>query len=285
MVKLGKGKVILLPCLRNTGSENIFCTSSVAYKNEQENYYDANIKIYSELNNIISNIHGESQLIELLSKDGNISNRKYLNDGVNLIIKNCLRLTKTINNIIEVIKFEKKQTQLYANNVNIVEIIDSIVINTSKQIKGKIIFDTDIEEKYISCDIRKLQKAVLILLSIAVKYSHEKEVSVYLSTVEDQININISFNNINKILFNDYLNKMDNLSPEDLDELSLNFYLVKSLIYLHEGRISVGGTGDETIFKIELPCNNTDTVYYFCNNKIIDESLNQQIQIEFSDIC
>ncbi len=283
-----KGKVIALPYLRNTNMENIFNTSNVAYKNEKEHFpkhneYDEYCLIYNRLNNIISNIHGESQLIELNSKD-NTWDKAYITEGVNSIKQNCLRLTKTIGNIFELERFEKKLVCLNSNNANIVEIIDSIVINASEYIKNTVIFDTDVEEKFIQCDINKLQKSILILLSVAAKHSDEKEISVNLRAYEDSINIAVSFNNRNNKSYNYFLAKMDNLAFENLDELSLDLYLCKFLIALHEGRISVDGDECKTNFTIELPCANTDSVYYLFSNRTDNELLKEQIQIEFSDL-
>ena len=288
MIKLRKGKVITLPYLGNTNIENVFNTSNVAYKDKKEHFpkyneYDDYCLIFNRLSNIISNIHGESQLIELYSKD-NISDKAYLTESVNSIKKNCLRLTKTISNIFELERFENKLVCLNLNNANIVEIIDNIVINASEYIKNIVIFDTDIEEKFVQCDINKLQKAVLILLSVAAKHSKEKEILVNLRTYEDSINIDVSFNNRNNKSYNYFLDKMDNLTFENLDELSLDLYLSKLLIALHEGRIFVDGDECKTNFTIELPCANADAVYYLFHNKADYELLDKQIQIEFSDL-
>ena len=288
VIKLRKGKVITLPYLGNTNIENVFNTSNVAYKDKKEHFpkyneYDDYCLIFNRLSNIISNIHGESQLIELYSKDS-ILDKAYLTKGVNSIKKNCLRLTKTISNIFELERFENKLVCLNLNNANIVEIIDNIVINASEYIKNTVIFDTDIEEKLVQCDINKLQKAVLILLSVAAKHSKEKEILVNLRTYEDSINIDVSFNNRNNKSYNYFLDKMDNLTFENLDELSLDLYLCKLLIALHEGRIFVDGDECKTNFTIELPCANADAVYYLFHNKADYELLDKQIQIEFSDL-
>lgn len=286
---MNQGKVIALPTLRNRNKENTVSALNFAYKDLEENFFEGidyalYEKIPNEFNNTISNIHGESQLIELYAQNERIPDMDYLIRKIDSIKQNCLKLTKTINNMVELRKFEKNQACLYVNNVNIVEIIDNIVINTSYYIKDKIIFDTNIEEKFMPCDINKFQKAILILLSLAVRYSNEKKVLVNLNAEEDNIIIAISFNNKNHKLLNIFKDKMDNPSIDDLDELSLDFFLCKSFITLHEGSISVGGNADETIFTIKLPCENYDSVYYLFRHDINGEYLIEQMRIEFSDL-
>ncbi len=289
VLKLQQDKVIVLPFLSNTNIENAASKLNLAFKDAEENFpedddTDVYVEFSNELKNLISNIHGESQLIELFAQDEKILDKKYLTDGVNSIKQNCLKLTKTINNMIELRNFEKKQTCLLVNNANIVEIIDNIVINVSTYIKERIIFDTNIEEKFMPFDINKFQKAILIILSIAVRYSDKKGILVNLNVFENNITITVSFNNKNSELINFIKYKMDNLMPDNLDELSISLYLCKALIALHEGSISVVGNTHETIFTIELPCENTDSIYYLFMNVIKNEYLAEQIQIEFSDL-
>ena len=287
-----KSKVIVLPYLRNTNIENTVSTSNVAYKNEKENFpkcdeydeYDGYSIIYNELNNSISNIHGESQLIELFTQDKIYSDKRYLTKRVNSIKQNCLKLTKSINNLFQFQKIERKQLFSCKNNVNIVDIIDNIIVKSSEYIKNKIVFDTNIEEKYMSCDINMFQKAILILLFQAAVHSDENAIFVNLNVFEEDIRITVSFNSKESKLLDLFIEKLDNSMNDISDELSLELYLCKSLIAMHEGSISVGKNDDEIIFKIELPCRNTDYIYNLYTNYINNEYLTEQIQIEFSDL-
>lgn len=286
-----KSKVIVLPCLRSTNIKNVVNTSNVAFKDEQDFPEENNINyrpvdISNDLNDLISNIHGESQLIEIFLQNEKISDNK-LSKSINLIKQNCLKLTKTTNKIIEFEKIKEKHFYLYKNNINIVEIIDYIAINITRNIKDiKIIFDTNIEEKFMPFDIHKFQKAILILLSNAIKFSDENEVFVNLNIDENNVNIAISFRNKNNKLLDVFIDKMDNIKFDSLEDLSLDFYLCKSIIELHDGNIFVGGNTDEISFSINLPCENTDSIYYlYRNNRILKSgNLTEQIKIEFSDL-
>lgn len=285
-------KVIILPFSRAGKIENAVNTLNVAIKDVEseppDNYIsDENERIYIELNNLISNIHGEGQLIELYVQDNKVSDEKPLKKSIDSIKQNCLNITKFLNNMIEVRKIEQKQLCLYESNVNIVEIMDDIVINVSKNIKNKkVIFDTNIEEQFMRCDIDKFQKAILILLSAAVRFSEGKEINVNLNMIENNINITILFKNRNSKLLNFFIDKMDNLNKNSLEDLSVGFYICKTIIKLHQGHIDLFKNGDEVGFLVQLPCEYTGSILHlFRNDKILNnENLTEQIQIEFSDL-
>ena len=285
-------KVIIVPFLRAGKIENAVNTLNVAIKDMEseppDNYiHDENERIYIELNNLISNIHGEGQLIELYVQVNKVSDEKPLKRSIDSIKQNCLNITKFLNNMIEVRKIEQKQLCLYESNVNIVEIMDDIVINVSKNIKNKrFIFDTNIEEQFMRCDIDKFQKAILILLSAAVRFSEGKEINVNLNMIENNINITILFKNRNSKLLNFFIDKMDNLNKNSLEDLSVGFYICKTIIKLHQGHIDLFKNGEEVGFSVQLPCEYTGSILHlFRNDKILNnENLTEQIQIEFSDL-
>ena len=79
---------------------------------------------------------------------------------------------------------------------------------------------------------------------------------------------------------------MDNLNINSLEDLSVSFYICKTIVELHQGHIDLFRNGEEVGFSVQLPCENTDSVLYlFRNDKIFNrENLAEQIQIEFSDL-
>ena len=86
-------KVIVLPFLRNTNMENTFITSNVAIKNVETEprdrvLQDANEDIYNKLRNLITNIHGESQLIELYVDHDRVTDEKHLIERIEYIKQN-----------------------------------------------------------------------------------------------------------------------------------------------------------------------------------------------------
>ena len=285
-------KIIVFPHLRGRIPDNPVNISNVAIKDvaaeQPDNYiYDCYENINSEINNIISNIHGESQLIELYVQDEMASDKNHLSKSIDSIKNNCLRLTKFSSNMIDLKRINNNKFCLYVNNVNIIEVIEDIVLNVSNNIKDKkIIFDTNTEEKFMPCDVAKIQKAILILLSNIIKYSNVKEVFVKLHAIDTNIDISISFKNKDKMLLNFFKSKMDNLNDYSIEDNSVGFYICKSIISLHEGQLELTDNGKEANFLIQLPCDNTNSILYlYRNDKILNSaSLTEQIQIEFSDL-
>lgn len=285
-------KIIVFPHLRGRIAEKAVNSLNVAIQDlaaeQPDDYIHGGYEnINNELNNIISNIHGESQLIELYIKEEKVSDKKHLSKSIDAIKHNCLKLIKISNNMMDLKIIEEKQICLNVNNVNIVEMIEDIVVNVSNIIKDKkIIFDTNIEEKFITCDVAKIRKTILILLYNAIKFSGEKEVFIKLHIFENNIKITISFINKNKKILDFLINKMDNLNKNSIKDLSVSFHLCKSFIKLHGGHIDLYGNGEEIAFLVKLPCENTDSVYYlYTDDKLHNnEYLKEQIHIEFSDL-
>ena len=89
---------------------------------------------------------------------------------------NSYRLSKLINNIVDISKIEAGFFKLNLSNNNIVEVVEEIVMSVTTLTESKglnIIFDTDIEEKIIACDTEKIERIVLNLISNAIKFSDE----------------------------------------------------------------------------------------------------------------
>lgn len=279
------GKIIVLPFLRNTKIESAVNTLNVAVKDVEENYNPQEEKehrnIVDEFSDIINNIHGESQLIEMFVNN-NSEDLKLLHKGINSIKQNCLKLTKALNNMVELKRIEEKQFYLNLFNVNIVEVVDDIVFNVSKKINKSIIFDTDVEEMFILCDVEKLQKLFLTILSIVIRYTDE-EIQVNIKTTENKIDISIIFQNKCSRLLNYFKDKMDNLFYKSIEDISIGLHICKKIIELHSGNIQVKNN-DGICFSVTLPVNNSSVYYLYRNEKTLNRGImEEQVQVEFSD--
>ncbi len=224
-----------------------------------------------ELNVPINIIYSAVQLIE--------QNIKYnfeklydekTNNSINSIKQNCLRLIKLLNNSFDLAKINEEQLSLNLSRVNIVEIVENITDNISKMLNEKqldVIFDTNEEEKIVSCDVGKIEKVVLNIISNVVKYSNTGE----------KIYINISAKDNNVILTISY-------RGEKIKKTEIN--LSKYIIELHGGVMNVNQEeNNANIITIELASQNNDSVYNLHSySRIMDiENLNALINIEFSD--
>ncbi len=283
--RLKKG--IILPFKKNNEFSDVHI-SNIMVNDAVEEYYKVEIHdeyegIIHELNNYISIIHGETQLAETFVQNDPTNP---LNKSIDSIKQNCLKLTKTADKFITLKKIQDRQYGLLLKEQNIVEVIEDVVINVSKVIKNKnIIFDTNIEEKYMLCDLEKIRKSILIFLCSAVKFSDENEILVNLNIENNDIDIAIAFASKDDNCLNILIDKMDNLNMKNSEDISMEFHICKSIINLHKGTVNVEGNKNKIQFSINLPCDNTDDIYYLNRDKLYNnENYIEQINVEFSDV-
>ena len=273
-------------------------TDEVKAKNKIEEALKMQEKIFAnvshELKTPLNVIFSTNQLMEFYLKNNELEiTKEKLLSHINIIKQNCYRFTKLINNIVDLSKIESGFYNLNLSNENIVQITEDIVQSISKYIKSKklsIIFDTNIEEKIIACDIENIERIILNLISNAIKFTNSDGkifVKVFNkgSTVKISVKdtgIGISKNHLHNIFEKFY--QVDKSLSRSSEGSGIGLSLVKSLVELHGGKISVESeVGHGSEFNIELPARNVE------NPKVTEETnlMNKKIEminIEFSDI-
>jgi signal transduction histidine kinase len=267
---------------------------------ELENFkteFFANIshELRTPLNIILSAIQIDMLMLE--DKD-NFFDRKKIINNINIEKQNCFRLLRLINNLIDSTKLDLRNIEPVMVNCNIVNIVEEISQSVAKYISGNnlsLTFDTNIEEKIISCDLDKIERIMLNLLSNSIKFT-EPGGSIFVNfidgdefvtiTVEDT-GIGIEENKLNVIF--DRFRQVDKSFSRRNEGSGIGLSLVKSLVEIHNGSISVESTlGLGTKFIIKLPANKvTEDNYNAEKSKLSYEIFNnrvEKIKIEFSDI-
>ena len=159
------------------------------------------VNISHELKTPLNVIFSTAQLFSMYCNSGSLDEKK---DSIIKYIKslklNSYRLSKLINNIVDLSKIVAGFFKLSLSNNNIVEVVEEIVmsITTLTDSKGlNIIFDTDIEEKIIACDTEKVERIVLNLMSNAIKFSNEgDEIIVSIKDKNEFVEISVKDNGI-----------------------------------------------------------------------------------------
>ncbi|KYH34233.1 sensor histidine kinase TmoS [Clostridium tepidiprofundi DSM 19306] len=243
--------------------------------------------------NIISSV---AQLLSLYTKDDckDIDNST-LNKYISTIRHNCYRLLKLTNNLIGISQIESGFINLHLKNENIVEIVENLTLSTVEYVKSKnrnIIFDTDIEEKIIAIDSEKIERIILNLISNAVKFTkpgdnikisiQDKGKDIIISVLDTGIGIP---ENMQDKIFNRFT-QVDPLFNRNHEGSGIGLYIVKSLVKMHKGSISLKskpGKGSEFIVKLPVILIPEEK-----NSKSPSEftiqSYDEKIQIEFSDL-
>ena len=215
---------------------------------------------------------------------------KYLLDKLGQINKNSNRLLKLVNNIIDITKFEHGNYELKLENLNIVEVVENIVLasvdySTCKYID--LIFDTEEEEIITAIDEDKIERAILNILSNAIKYTNRGgKISVYVKRLNNEVYITIEDSGIGipKDKINEIFNRFYQISDplKRYEEGSgIGLCIVKEIINFHGGKINVYSEVNKgTKFEIILPIYTVENS--FENSQIRD--LKQSINIEMSDL-
>lgn len=194
-------------------------------------------------------------------------------DKLDLIDVNCNRLLRLMNNLLDIEKFEVGNISLDLKNVNIVDLIETVVLSTIPLIRSKglsIVFDTTDEEVIMSVDADKIERVVLNLISNAIKFSKINGV-INVNIIKNNDNlriivkdsgIGISEENINKI-FNRFV-QLDSTITRRNEGSGIGLTIVKSFVKAHNGHITVISKVDEgTEFILDIPIITS-------NNKVVE---------------
>lgn len=218
-----------------------------------------------------------------------------LNKLMKIIKQNSYRLIRLVSNLIDMSKVDSGFLKLELKNQNIVSIVEDITQSVGEYIRAKgvnIIFDTDTEEKILAVDSDKIERIILNLLSNAVKFTDkEDEIFVTIQDEDNSVKIIVRDTGIGipeeklRIIFERF-SQVENSLTRNKDGSGIGLSLVKSMIEMHGGKISVNsqeGLGSE--FIIELPVNLIE------DNNECEQGQNlgtnsriDSILIEFSDI-
>lgn len=233
------------------------------------------------------------QSINLNSSNANYDVNKYLK----IMNQNSLRLLRLINNLIDTTKIDGGYLSLNLSNDNIVYIVEEIALSSADYIKAHhitLIFDTEVEEKYMAFDADKLERIILNILSNAVKFT-EKDGTIFVNLYDLGEKIQISIKDTGIGIPEDKLNsiferfsQVDKSLSRRSEGSGIGLSLVKSLVEMQGGTIEVKSKlGEGSEFIIELPAilveekgdSRSEAAYESSYSKYVE-----RVQIEFSDI-
>ena len=209
--------------------------------------------------------------------------------------QNCYRLIRLVNNLIDITKIDSSNFAINISKCNIVEVVETIVTSVVEYaaLKNiKIIFDTDVEEVILACDLDSIERIILNILSNAIKFTpKDGNIFVNISTINDLIQIRIKDSGIGipedkqEDIFERF-KQVDNLLTRSNEGSGIGLNLVKSLVEMHGGTIRVNSEclkGSEFIIEIPIrKINNDQTIENSSIN--IFSNVISKIDVEFSDI-
>jgi len=251
------------------------------------------VNISHELKTPLNVISATAQLFNRYLTNGSFDDHKNsIIKYIESIKQNSYRLSKIINNIVDLSKIEAGFLKSNLSNKNIVEVVEEIVMSVTDFTESKglnIIFDTDIEEKIMACDTEKIERIVLNLISNAIKFTDEgDEIFVAVKDKDEFVEISVQDNGIGieykhlNMIF-DRFKQVDKSLSRNTEGTGIGLSLVKSIVELHGGSISVESEfGEGSKFTVKLPSRMTLNENMIYSNKVPNR--NQSIRVELSDV-
>lgn len=223
------------------------------------------------------------------------SQQESISKYTNIAVQNTYRLLKLVNNLIDSNKITSGYFDFKPQSYDLIFFVESIcqsIVEFAKTKNIEVIFDTEIEEKVILFDLDKMERIILNILSNSIKFSNDGDkIEIFIKEVNDMIEIKISDSGIgipkDKIgcIF-DRFKQVDNHHVRKGEGSGIGLYLVKSLVDMHNGDISVESElGKGTTFTINIPIKyelEDDSLIIIDKN--IQDSHIEKIKVEFSDI-
>ncbi|MDP4143838.1 MAG: ATP-binding protein [Bacillota bacterium] len=250
--------------------------------------------ISHELKTPLNIIYSIAQLFSDFCKNGSLDEKKNsIIKYLNTLMQNCYRLSKLVNNIVDLSKIDAGFYELKKSNYNIVSVVEDVVMSSVEYSVSKgleVIFDTNIEEKTIACDPSQIERVLLNLISNAIKFSNaggkihvdffDKGDWVEISVRDTGIGIDKS--QIDKIF--DRFKQVDKSFSRNTEGTGIGLSIVKAIVELHGGKITVESElGKGSKFKVVLPADKTEVCNPTADESYLENS-SEKIHIEFSDI-
>lgn len=207
--------------------------------------------------------------------------------------QNCFRQLRLVNNMIDITKIDSGFYDLKSQNLDIVQIVESITMSVSDYVRSKSInlsFDSDTPEKIIAFDPDAIERIMLNLLSNAVKFSKEGgTIAVSMQCTDKEVTVKVRDSGIGipedktGLIF-DRFRQVDKSLARNHEGSGIGLSLVKSLVGMHGGGISVESEyGQGSAFIFTLPAVTTPDEIAVHEEKKSKPNI-EKIHLEFSDI-
>lgn len=250
--------------------------------------------ISHELKTPINVILSAIQLLMIKCVDDSSIQNEKSSKLLNVIKQNGFRLIRLVNNLLDMSKFDSGFLKLNLCNKNIVCIVEDITLSVADYIKSKgvnIIFDTDVEEKFMAVDCDKIERIILNLLSNAVKFTNSgDDILVFVKDEEDSVKISVKDTGIGipedklKIIF-DRFSQVEKTLTRNKEGTGIGLSLVKTLVEIQGGSISVNSKlGEGSEFIVEFPVILVEEKEEDMCSPYYSSSKVDNILVEFSDI-
>ncbi len=231
-------------------------------------------------------------LLQMDKMRANVGNPQRLHQAIESVTVNSYRLTRLVNNLLDITKMEGGFMTLNLRSRDIVSELRAICesVQDYAAIRGiKLHFVSDINSLFIDLDRDKLDRIVLNLLSNAIKHTGDGgAITLGLQSLRDIVRIRVADTGDGipedqlEAIF-DRFSQASNARSGSGEGCGIGLALVRSLTELHRGRIWVQSKpGGGSTFTVELPTTISDIKKTSLH--IESYELNRKVDMELSDL-
>lgn len=287
------GLIMFITALENNSEIEKLKGKLNEIKESEESQKDFYAELSHELRTPVNIMYSSIQLLEQKKNEDREEFVKYYNKYGKVMMQNSLIMLKLINNLIDTNKVDSGFVKGNFKNYDIVSLIENVTMLAIPYLDAKnieLIFDTELEENYIKCDLDKIERVMLNLLSNAAKYTEcGGTIKVELFFDDDFVTIKVKDSGVGipENMQDEIFKKFEQVEDRKEKKLGsgIGLALVKSLIEIHSGTIAVNSKlGEGSEFIIKLP----NEIEKGLNNEIEMVNLEREsfanLSIEFSDL-
>lgn len=248
-------------------------------KIENKNKSEFFVNISHELKTPLNVISSSNQLLEILYKDEILKTpNSELSKAILDIKKYSYMVMGLVNNMMDLAKLESDFHQYKMDYYNIVNIVEDVTEKFSKYILDdsiEIVFDTDEEEKIANVDPHDIEKVILTILSMVVRYSKkDSRINIDIKKKDDKDVIEIE----NKDFY-DHSRYINDIERRNID---IGIEVAKQIMELYNGRIDVKvGSNNNLYISIQLDLDKNRKNYKEIEISKVDDSA----YFEYIRIC
>jgi signal transduction histidine kinase len=210
-----------------------------------------------DLRTPLTSIIGYLRLIEEDRYKDEVELRYY----TNIVYEKSRRLERMVNDLFEYTKISYGDNVLKRSDINLNELIGQLAADFSPQLAEadmEIRLSFQQEKVIISADGDMLMRALENLLSNAIKYGkHGRHLDVDVEQASDSVHIRIinygqpiPLSDLPQIF--DRFYRVEKSRSEETGGSGIGLAIVKSIIELHQGSITVSSTERQTVFEVTL---------------------------------
>lgn len=253
--------------------------------------------ISHELKTPLNLIMATQQLLNVSIKRSDESNPSICN-YMNILKRNSYRLLRLINNLLDITEMNIGCYRVNFNNFDIGDVVEEIIDPVRDYLNGEEIkFSSKINIKNlkIACDKNEIQRAILNIISNAIKFTEPGgSIDVLLDRTEKSIRISVKDTGCGidkdklEVIFN-ALRQEDKSFTRANEGSGLGLAIAEHIVKIHGGKIKVESEqGKGSKFTIYLPVKKvTESDLDYSVSKVdnfYNVSPKEKVNIEFSDI-